>query len=208
MAWGLNNQSLDNIFEQLIKEEECGNECQRNKKISELKSKYDSMLSRENNKDKLPDELKDARKQYFTYAFGKKYYDDQERKILTENVDKHIKKMKDNHNKMVKQIRTEQKERRENEIAIHRMKQLHDKYVVSNDKMLDSLDNQEATVETSHRKVYYTLQKITRIDFYRKIVTYILRILLAVSIMYFIYKKKYVSLSIIIVLYLLIRHFS
>ena len=88
------------------------------------------------------------------------------------------------------------------------MNQLHDKYDTSNDTMLNTMDNKEAVVETSQRQVYYTMQKLDRINFYRKIVSFILKLLLFLSLFYFIYSKKYVSLIIIIVSYLLIRHFS
>jgi len=199
-------QSLSSVLDQMNTEKSCGKECQRNRKIAELKTNYDNLLSMTKNKE--AERLKDARKQYFTYAFGKQYYDNQERKILEKDVQEQIKKLKAKHDELQMTIREQEKERIDNEVALGRMKQLHGKYVESNDEMLGSMDKQEATVETSHRRVYYTVQKINRINFYRKIITYILRILLAVSIMYFIYKKKYVSLSIIIILYLLIRHFS
>lgn len=198
-------RSLNSTLEQLNAISACGPNCQRERKIRDLKQSYQNALQNNENKG---DSLKEARKNYFTYAFGEGYYNDEERKLLEKEADEHVDKLKIKHKTLLDDVKDQQNEKSENEIAIKRMKQLHNKYDISNDDMLNAMDNKEAVVETSQRQVYYTMQKLDKINFYHKIVSLILKLLLFFSLFYFIYSKKYVSLIIIIVSYLLIRHFS
>lgn len=198
-------RSINAMLEQLNAMSACGPNCQKERKIQELKQAYDQALKNDKNEGKS---LNDARKNYFTYAFGEKYYQEKEREILSKVADDHIKKLNTKHNNLVSEIKRQKKQKVDNEIAFDRMEQLQTKYVTSNDKLLNTMDNREAVVETSQRKVYYTTQKMDRLQFYQKLVSIFLKILLFVSFFYFIYKKKYVSLVIILVYYLLMRHFS
>lgn len=198
-------RSINAMLEQLNAMSACGPNCQRERKIQELKQAYDQALKNDKNEGKS---LNEARKNYFTYAFGEKYYQEKEREILSKVADDHIKKLNTKHNNLVSEIKRQKKQKVDNEIAFDRMEQLQTKYVTSNDKLLNTMDNREAVVETSQRKVYYTTQKMDRLQFYQKLVSIFLKILLFVSFFYFIYKKKYVSLVIILVYYLLMRHFS
>ena len=199
------SQSLNSTLEQLNAISACGPNCQRERKIRDLKQAYQTALQNNENKG---ESLKEARKNYFKYAFGEGYYNDKERDFLEKEANEHVEKLKIKQTKLLDDVKDQQNEKSENEIAIKRMNQLHDKYDTSNDTMLNTMDNKEAVVETSQRQVYYTMQKLDRINFYRKIVSFILKLLLFLSLFYFIYSKKYVSLIIIIVSYLLIRHFS
>ena len=198
-------RSINAMLEQLNAMSACGPNCQRERKIQELKQAYDQALKNDKNEGKS---LNEARKNYFTYAFGEKYYQEKEREILSKVADDHIKKLNTKHNNLVSEIKRQKKQKVDNEIAFDRMEQLQTKYVTSNDKLLNTMDNREAVVETSQRKVYYTTQKMDRLQFYQKLVSIFLKILLFVSFFYFIYKKKNVSLVIILVYYLLMRHFS
>lgn len=198
-------RSINAMLEQLNAMSACGPNCQKERKIQELKQAYDQALKNDKNEGKS---LNEARKNYFTYAFGEKYYQEKEREILSKVADDHIKKLNTKHNNLVSEIKRQKKQKEDNEIAFDRMEQLQTKYVTSNDKLLNTMDNREAVVETSQRKVYYTTQKMDRLQFYQKLVSIFLKILLFVSFFYFIYKKKYVSLVIILVYYLLMRHFS
>ena len=204
---------VDNSFIAIMEKLEgitaCGPECQREKKIDELKREYESILRQQNrDQDEESKRVRDARKNYFTYAFGERYYDEYERKLSEEDADKHDNNFKAIHEELKRDILKQESEKRENKMAINRMKQLLKKVNVSNENMLDSLDNTESTVETSNRRVYYTMKKLDRVDFYRKIISTILKALLAIGIMYFSYNRKFLALAIIVISYLLILHFS
>lgn len=198
-------RSLNATLEQLNSISACGPNCKRELKKEELKQAYQNALQSDENKGEL---LQNSRKNYYTFAFGEGYYNDSERERLTKVADEHVKKLLTKHDALHKEIVDQKNQKTENEIAVERMNQLHKKYDISNDNMLNNMDNKEAVVETSHRRVFYTMQKMDRLIFYQKFVSIVLKILLLVSLFYFIYKKKYVSLVIIFACYLLIRHLS
>ena len=88
------------------------------------------------------------------------------------------------------------------------MDELLSKYQTSNNTILSSLDKQEDTLETSQRNVWYTNQRIDRLDYYGYFISMVLNILLLISIVFFIYDKKYVSLIVVIVSAVLITRFA
>lgn len=126
---------------------------------------------------------------------------------LEESADKHIQNLRSVHDNLINDI-TEQKHiQHDNEIALKNMRKLLDKLYTSNQKMISNLDRQESTLETSRRKVWYTNQSLDKYRYYSNIITTILRIMLCMAIIFFLYDRKYGSLTIVIITYLLIMHF-
>jgi hypothetical protein len=153
---------------------ECDAECERQKRIADLKSAYTTSL-RDETKDS--EEVRQARKNYYTYAFGEGRYDDMESKALGKVADAHIKKMKANYADL------------------------------SSDIKFSSLDKQESVLETSQRDVWYTNQRTERLDYYLSFVSLILKIMMVVAFIFFLYDRKYTSLVTVVIAYLLIWHF-
>lgn len=200
-------RTLNATLEQMNKITNCGPECQKKKKTDELKLAYEQALINDENS-KTGEAVRDARKQYFTYAFGKSYYNSNESQRLQKESDTHIQRFQKAHDFLKNEINKEVKEKKENKMAIHRMRELLNKYNTKNEELINSMDNKENVLETAQRRVFYTAQKLGWWEYYGYIFEYILRVLLFLTIIYFMYVKKYLSLAVIIVVYLLMRHFS
>jgi chromosome segregation ATPase len=183
---------------------QCDAECERQKRINQLKSTYTTSV-----KDETKDsaEVRQARKQYYTYAFGEGKYDALESEALAKVADANIKNLKQKHDELIDEIDEEKANLRSNKIALKNMQELLDKYRASNNKIVSSLDKQEATLETARRDVWYTNQRMDRLNSYGNIINIILRVMLIIAIIFFIYDKKFTSLGIVILVYLLIMHF-
>jgi chromosome segregation ATPase len=183
---------------------ECDAECERQKRIADLKSAYTTSL-RDETKDS--DDVRQARKNYYTYAFGEGRYDNMESKALGKVADAHIKKMKASYTDLNSNIKEEKREMANNKTALKNMKELLDKFRASNNQIFSSLDKQESVLETSRRDVWYTNERTERLDYYLSFVSLILKIMMVVAFIFFLYDRKYTSLVIVVIAYLLIWHF-
>lgn len=184
--------------------EQCDAECQRQKRLTQLKDKYDDAVADET---KDTEEVRQARKQYYKYDLGDQGYYDMESKTLSKIADKHIEKIKEKHDDIKKEIHEQKHIMKDNKIAIKNMDELLRKYRISNVKIEDELDKQQDVLETSRRMVWYTNQKMDKIEFYEHYIRIVVKILLTIAIIFFLYDKKYGSLTVVIVFYLLIMHF-
>ena len=182
----------------------CDAECQRQRKLDQLKDTYDTAMSDET-KDSA--EVRQARKQYFTFKLGDAGYMNKEKDTLEKIADKHTAKLANTHDNIIHQLKEQKQIEHDNKIAIKNMHELLDKFKASNNKLENGLDKQESTLETSRRMVWYTNQKVDKYRWYDNLLTTILRIMLAVAIIFFLYDKKYYSLAIVLISYLLIMHF-
>lgn len=198
-------QLLNQTLEQIAQVNACDTNCQRNLKIAELKNTFEQAKGMKNN---AGDNLRNARKNYYTYAFGEKYYTEEEEKILEKTAENHIKKIKETHNTLKKQIKEEEAEKKENDIALHNMHELLDKFNISNEEILDNVDDQERVLETSQRKIYYTNKRLDFVNSIYWYISWIIRILLIYAIYHYMKEKKYFFLIFVIVSYLLILQFS
>lgn len=183
----------------------CDAECERQKTLTQLKDLYNNAVM-----DEYIDsyEARQARKEYLTYKLGEEGYYEMEEKTLENIADKHVIKLAEIYEKIVEEIEEQEKIARDNIIAIKNMEELLEKYRISNVKIMDGLDKQEQTLETAERKVWYTNQRMDKVDFYEKYLTLVLKLLLVLAIVFCLYDRKYGSLTVIIIFYLLIMHFS
>ena len=184
---------------------QCDAECQRQKRIIELKSAYQTAMKDET---KDSDEVRLARKQYYTYTYGQNAFDGLEEKALSKTADANIQKLQTKHDELIKEIKEQKVNNKSYSIALKNMDELLSKYQTSNNTILSSLDKQEDTLETSQRNVWYTNQRIDRLDYYGYFISMVLNILLLISIVFFMYDKKYVSLIVVIVSAVLITRFA
>lgn len=184
---------------------QCDAECQRQKRIIELKSAYQTAMQDET---KDSDEVRLARKQYYTYTYGQNAFDGLEEKALSKTVDANIQKLQTKHDELIKEIKEQKVNNKSYSIALKNMDELLSKYQTSNNTILSSLDKQEETLETSRRNVWYTNQRIDRLDYYGYFISMVLNILLLIAIVFFMYDKKYVSLVVVIVCAILISRYA
>lgn len=194
---------LNSTLEQVAQMNACDSECQRNIKIKELRNKYEEAKTMRGDS---TENLDETRKNYYTYAYGQSYFMDEETKLLDKVSDEHIEKLKLQRDNMVMKVDNEKEQKRDNEIALQNMQELLQKYNISNDKMIDSMDDKERVLETSRRKIFYTDTHLSKVEYYEWYVSWVIRILLVVAIIQFIYKTKYTFLLFVLVAYLLIVH--
>ena len=184
--------------------EQCDAECQREKRLAQLKDTYDDAV-RDETRDSA--EVRQARKQYYKYDLGDQGYYDMESKTLAKIADKHNSKLADKHATLLKEIKEQKQIQKDNNIALKNMDELLRKFKVSNLKIEDELGKQENTLETARRMVWYTNQRMDKVDFYEHYISIVVKVLLFIAIIFFLYDKKYGSLAVVIIFYLLIMHF-
>lgn len=131
----------------------------------------------------------------------------QERRTMEKVAAENAAKLKTKHNALVKEIKEQQLIKQDNEIALKNMRELLDKLRVSNNKLESELDQHVKSLETSQRKIWYTNKREEKYAWFSNLLTIIVRIVLFFSIIYLLYQKKYISLVVILVIYLLIMHF-
>lgn len=182
---------------------QCDAECQRQKRINQLRNSYKTAVSDET---KDNEDVRNTRKQYYTYAYGEAYYNDMESKTLAKVADANIKKLVKRYNQLLDDIKQQKTIKHNNNIAIKNMIELLNNYRTSNEKIFSELDGQEDILETSRREVWYTDQKMDKLNYYGNFINTILKLLIIVAIIFFLYDKKYSSLAIVIICYLLIKH--
>ena len=184
---------------------QCDAECQRQKRIIELKSAYQTAIQDET---KDSDQVRLARKQYYTYTYGQNAFDGLEEKALSKTADANIQKLQAKQDELIKEIKEQKVNNKSYSIALKNMDELLSKYNTSNNTILSTLDKQEDIFETSRRSVWYTNQRIDRLDYYGYFISMVLNILLLIAIVFFMYDKKYVSLVVVIVCAVLISRFA
>ena len=110
-------RSLNATMEQLKSITACGAECQKEKKSDGLKREYENILL---DKENVSSRLHDARKNYFTYAFGERYYNDSEKDRINVLAEENVDKLRTKHNTLLTGIRDQKSEVKENKMAIER----------------------------------------------------------------------------------------
>lgn len=183
---------------------QCDAECQRQKRIIELKSAYQTAMQDET---KDSDEVRLARKQYYTYTYGENAFDGLEEKALSKTANANIQKLQSKHDDLIKEIKEQKVNNKSYSIALKKMDELLSKYNASNNTILSSLDNQEDILETSRRNVWYTNQRINQLGYYGYFISMVLNILLFIAIIFFMYDRKYISLIVVIVCSIVISRF-
>jgi len=182
----------------------CDAECQRQKRLTQLKETYNSSVQDETQDSA---EVRQARKQYFTFKLGDAGYMNKERETLEKIADKHTGKLQNIHDRFIHDIKEQKEIENDNKISIKNMRELLDKFQSSNKKIMNGLDDQENVLETSRRMVWYTNQKVGRYRSFDSLIATILKLMLLIAITFFLYDQKYISLTLVIIFYLLIMHF-
>lgn len=195
------NMILNELFAQVTSAQECGEDCQRQKKIEELKAKYESAKQAEEGGSY---NLEQARKNYYTYAFGEPYYKNMEEKILS-------KKAEDEANKfqtLINQEQTEQTnlkdENADKQQQVTYYTDYLDRIQKNNTDLKSAVDKEENQTHMANRMVYYQTERAKIFTFLDKFFHYAFRILfvilLILTFVYGLYKDWMVILFLIVVM--------
>lgn len=199
---------LNSVIQQANKQTNCGPDCQREKKIEDLKGKYNTA---KNNLENGPENLAEARKNYFTYAFGNKYFNDFSEKEFTEKSDKLVKTMKKQHTDDVNEIN----ELLDNYKGLYISKQntidLLSKYKKENKDLESETDDNIKAVETNDRRVFYENQEISKLKKYNSFLSIIYWVTFALLIVIIIYNGYYSNfklLGVVVLFFVFPRSFN
>lgn len=184
------SQSINELIKNANNKASCGPDCEKKKKISGLKSDYDNAAS---DLSKGPENLTEARKNYFVYAFGNKYNNNFNEKLYTKEASEKVKKLITQHSENVKEISTLLNDYDSAYVYKSNMGDLSQKYEEENKTLKGEIDHNIKEVATNDRKVFYENQQIENIKYYRyliKLVYWVILVLYTVVFLYDGYYKK------------------
>jgi hypothetical protein len=147
----------------------CDTECQRKKDIAALKEKW---LTSKSEYNKLPDEIVENEKNYYTLDKGEKYY---KNNILKTRYDDHIKKYKNAERAKLTDVKSVldalTANYKSDTVAESRIDQLYEDVSKKNQALKLDVDNYYKKTFTDERKVFYEDQEIDNLKYYRTIIT-------------------------------------
>ena len=193
-------QTLNELIKQSNEQTACGPDCQREKKISDLKSKYEST---KNNLSQGPENLAEARKNYFVYAFGDKYNNDYNEKLYTKQASDKVNAMKKQHKEDVNEISSLIDDYESAYVYQGNMGDLSQKYEDENKGLKKEIDDNEKEKATNDRKVYYENQQIENIEYYKSLIKIVYWVTLILYTFVFLYDGFYKDLKMDAILILL-----
>jgi hypothetical protein len=179
------NMLLNELLTQVTSAQECGDECKRRNKIEELKAKYESAKEVEEGGSYT---LAQARKNYYTYAFGETYYKSMEEKVLRKKADEEAIKLQT----LINNEQTDQLKLKDANIDKQQQVSYYMDYlknIQKNNKGLRTAVNKEENqTHMANRMVYYQTQRAKAFKFLDNFFHYSFRLLLVVLlILTFIY---------------------
>ena len=198
-------KSLNELIKKANQQTSCGSDCQKKKKIEDLKSKYESVKV---NLSQGPENLAESRKNYFVYAFGDKYNDDFNEKLYTKEANDKVNTMKKQHSKDVGEITSLINDYESTYIYKGNMGDLSDKYKNENNTLKKEIDNNEKTKATNDRKVYYENQQIEDIQYYKSLLKLVYWVTLVLYTIIFLYDGFYknIKMDVMLILFYIYPH--
>ena len=186
------SQTINELIKQSNVQTACGPACQKKNKIAKLKTNYETAQSSATN---APENLTEARKNYFTYAFGDKYNNEFNEKLYTEQGKTMIDKLTKQHNENVNEIDAIIADYESGFIYANNMGDLTDQYVDKNKVLKQNIDKELSDVETNERKVFYESQQIETIEKWKYIIKLIYWVAVVLYTLVFLYDGMYKSVK-------------
>lgn len=193
------SNSLNELIKKSNQQTSCGPDCQKEKKIEDLKSKYESEKA---NLSQGPENLAESRKNYFVYAFGNKYNDDFNDKLYTKEANDKVNTMKKQHAEDVEEITSLINDYESTYIYKGNMSDLSDKYEDENNTLKKEIDTNEKSKATNDRKVYYENQQIEDIQYYKSLIKIVYWVTLVLYTFVFLYDGFYKNIKMDVMLIL------
>ncbi len=165
-----------------------GSDCYRNQEIDKLKKIY---TDKQYNKKTAPEQLDDARKNYYVYAFGQPGYVKKETEILTKRVDEIIVQKTNVHKMSIQEINLfissyDSAVSYKANLLLYLAKLYKENEVLSQE-IIDSI----ADLKTSDRKVWYEDEQIKTIDMWVTILTGLYWMVFAIFAGLFLWNKMW-----------------
>lgn len=182
------NDLANKLIEQANKNASCGRDCFENQTKNNLKNKYRSAAE---NLKKAPNDLFNARRNYFTYAFGQNYYDNYRERQIKGIVNKLSEKLKANHNDFIRVISNNLDSYKVSVTYYKNMLDLFDKYQKDGENMHLKLQAKQNDYNLNARRVDYEQNEIDRMRFYLFFCIIIYFVCFGIFIVLFLYFKLY-----------------
>ena len=181
-------QTINKLIKKTNEQTTCGPDCLKEKKITELKSKYDNEKT---DISKGPENLAEARKNYFVYAFGDKYNNNFNEKLYTKEAGVKVTEMKKQHANNIKEISNVLNDYESAYVYKSNMGDLSQKYEEENKTLKGEIDDNMKEVTTNDRKVFYENQQIENIKYYKYLIKIVYWVTLVLYTIVFIYDGFY-----------------
>lgn len=181
----------------------CGPECQRNKKINRLKEIYEDEQKRVIN---APHDLNEARKNYYTYAFGDDAYDEKMMELAKYEINKLTKKLSREHQHNMKILNDNIQDLDNVYDNKDLLLELNNKYKEENNEMRSKLLQEKNNKNISDRKAVYENNEFLKLESYNYQLKFLYWFLLLIFLIIFFMKsmfmnKKNIVLAIILIVF-------
>ena len=180
----------------------CGPACQAQKNISGLEQTY---VNAENNVKTAPEQLDEAKKNYYLALKGQSEYNKMVLDDATKDADKLIKSLQEKFDESV--INTERQINVNDSLATnyHHMNDLYLQYSRENEKMDRTLKKVRDDIVTNDRKTYYEQQYIDSLEsrYYWYRLLYIFLVFIVIGIVLFKYSGSWIKKLLIIICFIL-----
>ena len=182
------NDLATKLIAEANKKISCGPKCAENETKDDLKNKYNSAQKKAN---EAPRTLFNARRNYYTYAFGKQYYDDYREKSIKKTVEELTGKLKRNHSEFMRVITNNLDSYKVSVTYFKNMVDIFQKYETDNKNMLSKLGSKVNEYNLNARRVDYEEDEIVNMKFYLYVSIIIYFISFAFFIVMFLMMKLY-----------------
>lgn len=141
----------------------CGSECQNNKRITNLKNKYETAQA---NLTLAEPQYELAKQKYYTYVSGQSGYNEMIEQELKERADLFTEKFKENYDSEKGKIKTQLETYDGILINFSNIVDLYEKYKKENIYLFKQLKDETNDVLTNERKTYYEDQENSYLNVY------------------------------------------
>ena len=154
-------QQINDILEKYSDQINCGPDCQKDRKIQDLRTAY---LDAEENIQTAPLKLEETRKNYYVYTEGTTYYNKLLEEKLKKKADKIEKLITKNFNDEVKNANTMNSYLNTAIINSNYTKDLLKVYLDKNEALKIKLRNTHGDILTNDRKTYYEVSALDSLN--------------------------------------------
>jgi len=161
---------INDILATLNKKISCNSECQKQRKIEDLKNKWMNAEKRAENSN---EEIEQAKKNYYLYAGGENAYNTQKKTEYIQSTADYADNANSSHNQMQDEIKSLLERYEYNNEHLHSLNELYKIKYKKNKEVENKIDEWNKITFTSQRKIVYENHDMTRINTYYKIILFL-----------------------------------
>lgn len=186
---GIDSSQLDSLVEMVNNDAMCGPNCKREKKLEEL---YNKMLKAEKNLEDAPDNLANARRNYYIYKDGENNYNDSQQSQLRKDAIVDLKKVKEEFDKRVNRTQTMVDEYEAMLVYTENMDEMLNTQITKNQRLSKDIDNIKTKIFTNDRRYHYLDESVEWQTYLNNIISFAYWGLVLYYVVYFLlYKGNY-----------------